>query len=151
MNATGDGMIISPLPVKDKNGEVSQVVVITRDITERKRMEDALRESEERYRSVIDELPDYVIVHQKGELLFVNNSISMVMGSSIKDLLHSNILTYVAPESREIVLKAIENGSMVDPCHLMRSGYSYQMVRRGGLRYGARPLCSKGNRPTSMS
>ncbi len=54
------------------NGEVTRIAMIARDITDRKRSEDALRESEERYRQLVDISPDAVLIHIEGKITFLN-------------------------------------------------------------------------------
>ncbi|OPX67603.1 MAG: putative diguanylate cyclase [Methanoregulaceae archaeon PtaB.Bin056] len=93
-------------------------ISVVRDITERKKTHTALVQSEERYRTLVEEIPDLVIVQRKGELLYVNPAITRLMGMNADQLLHSNILTYIAPESRDDVKTAMERrerGDKVDP------------------------------------
>jgi len=62
-------------PVFDENNKVSAVTVNARDITERKKAEEALRVSECQFRSLIENLSDGVFVHDfDGKILFVNQA-----------------------------------------------------------------------------
>jgi len=72
---------LSTSPVKDKNGKVTQVVCVSRDITERKRAEEVLRQSEERYRNLF-ELSPYAIVtvDMKGVITSCNAATPSVTG-----------------------------------------------------------------------
>lgn len=53
---------------------------VGRDITERKQMEDALRESEERYRIVTKHTADGIVVVQQGRFVFVNDAFAYMCG-----------------------------------------------------------------------
>jgi len=63
---TKDGRIVNTLitsvPVKDDEGNVAGFQGVIRDVTERKRMEQTLRESEERYRSLYNSIRDAILV-----------------------------------------------------------------------------------------
>lgn len=60
--------------LQDENGSPERVVGIWRDITEQKKDECALRESEERYRTLIEFCPDAIIVHAEGNIVFTNKA-----------------------------------------------------------------------------
>jgi PAS domain S-box-containing protein len=66
-----------------------------------------LEESEERYRTLIDQLPDYIIVHRDGILLFVNPSAAANLGYDMKSLLGTSIFNLIAPDSHEVIRQAV--------------------------------------------
>lgn len=81
---------------------------IIHDITESRHATHALRESEERYRTLIDQLPDYVIVHRNGILVYVNPAGAAEMSYDVQSLLGKPVLTLIRPEDHETVRRAIE-------------------------------------------
>jgi PAS domain S-box-containing protein len=84
------------------------VSVLLEDITAQRRDEVRLRESEERYRTLVEISPDAIILHRNGALLYVNPAAVRMFGASVAgDLLERNILDLVAPEHRAAVLRNI--------------------------------------------
>jgi PAS domain S-box-containing protein len=102
----------------DPSGNPSKVTGFVIDITERKHAENALRESEERYRVLINGVPDYVIVHRSGIILYANPAAIKAMGRRGADLVGSDMMNYLAPESLSIVRTMIarrSSGEVVPP------------------------------------
>lgn len=75
-----------------------------RHAIEREEGEKLLRESRERYQSLVDMMPDAIIVHRKGKILFVNPStLKLLKVSSPEEILGKDILELVHPDFRELV------------------------------------------------
>src|SRR5690606_26407719 len=78
---------VSHNPIKDANGKIIGVAVLAEDITERKIAEDALRESEEKYRTLFESDPDYtILLNLEGILLDVNRAAEEIIGLSKDEL-----------------------------------------------------------------
>jgi formate hydrogenlyase transcriptional activator len=80
----------------------SYVVAVTRDISERKRTENALRDSEDRYRDLVEHSQDLVCTHDlEGRLLSVNPASARMVGYEVAELLKMPMRELIAPECRE--------------------------------------------------
>ncbi len=97
------------------NGRVARVVTIVRDITERKRADETLRESEKRYRALAEAAPDMIfIVDSEGYVKYVNsfaakqfrNSPETIIGKRTTDLFPSDI----SDRQRQNLKKVFETG-----------------------------------------
>jgi two-component system cell cycle sensor histidine kinase/response regulator CckA len=98
-------------PLYDVHAQVTGNIAVLVDITERKRAEEALRESEERFRKFADEASfEGVVIHDKGKVLDVNRQFATMHGYEVSELLEIDTFTSIAPESRDIVLKHIQEG-----------------------------------------
>lgn len=81
---------------------------ISRDITARKLVEEALLESEERFRKLADATFEGIVIHDKGEILDVNRGMLQMLGYDHDELIgKKNIINCIAPKSREIALRHI--------------------------------------------
>ncbi len=78
---------ITASPVKDASGKIIAGIEIARDITRRKQSEEALRESEERYRNLFENAHDMIqSVDAEGKFIFVNSSWLRILGYTAEDL-----------------------------------------------------------------
>ena len=75
----------------------------------RKQVEEALRESEERYRQLMETLPDGVIVHSQGRIVFANPASARIGGTaSPAELIGKPVIEFVHPDDRKLALKRIQ-------------------------------------------
>ncbi len=90
--------------LKDEQGRVIGLTGVGRDISERKRMEASLRESEERYRMLVDFLPCGVFVYCEGRTAYINHAGAKIMGAtSPKEITDRPTFEFVHPDYRQEV------------------------------------------------
>ncbi|MFW6118352.1 MAG: PAS domain S-box protein [Chloroflexota bacterium] len=97
-------------PIKDAGGRIVSCLEVTRDITERKRMEEALRDSEEKLRKMFDSISEGIsVIDLKGSITEVNQRTVEMHGFNSKDELRGkSALELVAPCDHERVAADIK-------------------------------------------
>jgi PAS domain S-box-containing protein len=89
----------------DKSGN-KFLVGVTRDITDRKRAEEALQESEKKYSLLINNANDSIIVAQDGLLKFVNpKTLSLLEVNSEQELIDRPFPEFIHPDDRSMVVE----------------------------------------------
>jgi len=89
--------------VKDSTTNIEYIEGTLIDITETKRIQEALQEREENYKSLIEHMPDGIFIHnEKGEVIFANPAALKIVGiSSLDELQNKNLFSYVLPEHHD--------------------------------------------------
>ncbi|HEX2960255.1 MAG TPA: PAS domain S-box protein [Ignavibacteriales bacterium] len=113
---------------------------------ERKRTEQVLQESQEASEAVISNLPDIVIVHKKGSIVFANNTAVDFWGYSNEELMNRSVLDLVAPDKKAFVAGMLSKRSQgralpdYETEIVTKSGYRKSTVIRGvDMFYGKEP------------
>ncbi len=87
-------------PIVDDDGQVRRVVVSSRDVTGRRQMEQALRESEEASRIMMNATPSALgLMDSNGRLLAANKALADKLGRSIEEILGKNMSQLLPEES----------------------------------------------------
>lgn len=93
---------------RDREGNPIGVRGVVRDITDQRVAERALKESEERYRHLVELSPDAVVIHSEGKFTYLNPSALKLWGaSSAEDLVGHSILEVVHPDDHKKVLERV--------------------------------------------
>ncbi len=116
-----------PITVDDK---VVGIQGVLSDITERKKAETALIESEEKFRTLAEQSPNMVFINKGGRIVYANNRCVEVMGYTQEEFYDPdfNFVSLITPEDRDLVMnnfKKHSNGIDLDP-------YEYTLVTRYG-------------------
>ena len=115
--------------------DIYVILVVIRDIAERKHGEEALRESEAKFRNLAEKSPSMIFINKGGRIVYANEACVEIMGYSREDLYHEdfNFLQLIAPEDQENILEHFR-------AHLASEEvpqYESQLVTKDGRRLSA--------------
>lgn len=112
-----------------RDGKVAAMISVARDITERKRIEDALKQSEEKYRIVLEANPDPVVVYDmEGKVTYFNMAFTNVFGWTLEECFGKSMDVFVPtdawPETRMMINKVLsgENFSGIETRRYTKEG-----------------------------
>jgi PAS domain S-box-containing protein len=116
--------------LRDTDGQSIGLLGVSRDITDRRKSEEALRQSEGKYRTILREIADsYFEVDLAGNLTFVNDATCRNLGYSREELLGMNYRGFTAEESIEHVYQAFNE---VYRTGEPNKGFPWKLIRKDG-------------------
>ena len=116
--------------IYDENGKPLSLLGVGRDITKRKKVEEVLHQSEERYRTILDEMADaYFEVDLAGNYTFVNDTVCRHLGYSREELIGTTFRGQMIKEEFEKIYKAFGKIYMTGK---PESDIFYKLLRKDG-------------------
>ncbi len=123
-------------PVWDQDqGRVVRIYGAVQDITEQVRTEQALRESEEKYKSLVQSSIDGIAIVQERRIRFVNPALLKMFGCQNEDeMVGHSVMDFVSAEYRNMVL---ERAGARDRGENVSNRYEFKALRRDGIEFDA--------------
>ncbi|MFX1449658.1 MAG: PAS domain S-box protein, partial [Promethearchaeota archaeon] len=98
--------------VRDQNGDPIQIVAVINDITERKKAEHQLKESEKKYRLITENVNDMIsVLNNRFKFEYINSQVHQrIIGYQEDELVSRDALNLIHPKDQQIALNALKRG-----------------------------------------
>jgi PAS domain S-box-containing protein len=104
-----------------ENNKIIGFHCISRDITEAKQIQMALKESEKRYRHLVELSPDAIIVHVKGKIIYTNGACQKLFGAKKEEeLLNKSITEFIQPNSIDTIKAKFKYKAVNDSAKILQ-------------------------------
>ena len=90
------------VPIKNESGDIVNLIQISRNITDHKLTEEALRESEEKYRNLVEESFDGIFIQRGQSIIFANKRLNEMLGYREGELIGQNHWVVYHPDYQKL-------------------------------------------------
>jgi two-component system, sensor histidine kinase and response regulator len=117
------------------NGELKGVEGILRDIHERRKAQEALEASEERYRLLIENAGEAIFVIQDYKISYSNDKLGKILGYSQQEVIDNAFVNYIHPDDKDLVIQRLQartNGEKAGkpvPVRVLASDGNYKWLQ----------------------
>ncbi|MBN2073103.1 MAG: diguanylate cyclase [Actinobacteria bacterium] len=120
-------------PVKDGDGNITGFKIIIKDITEKKMLQESLKEAEDKFLLFIESSMDAVVLHLNGKILKVNKSFMELFNCTPDYLESKNLMDFISPDYRTSFTGNMESDypGVCEICGLKSSGSRVYMESVG--------------------
>jgi len=136
----------------DEDEQISKLLGIGEDITKRKEIEEALQQSEEHYRKLVDTAPfSIVLADLKGNITFANQQAAIMHGvEKPEELIGCSMIEFTAPEDQQKVSERMKKQLF----STLKGAFEYTLLRKNGERFLTELIASvitdKANKPVAL-
>jgi len=116
--------IVHTAPIVDKNGNVTKAMEMCLDITERKKLEEKLKESEKKYHAIFNNVPNSIFVLDDSSLsiLDCNNTACSVYGYEADDLIGKPFVSVIHPDETDRIVSQVRAFTAINQVKSLRKG-----------------------------
>ncbi|MHA1447329.1 MAG: PAS domain S-box protein [Candidatus Heimdallarchaeaceae archaeon] len=150
----GDKRIIAwrNTTIKDENDKVIKILGVGDDITQRKEIEEALQQSEEKYRKLVDTSPDSIVLADlEGNITLANQQAAFMHGvDKPEELIGCSMIEFTAPEDHERIMERMRKQMFSS----LKGSFEYTMLKKNGesfpIELSAAIITDKSNKPIAL-
>ena len=98
------------VPIFDDDGEIEKFLFTLKDVTERKRIQEKLEESERKYRELVEDISDTIYsVDTKGNVVYISPAIKSLIGYEPHEIIGKNFSDFVHSDDLQTMKKSFES------------------------------------------